>query len=90
MTNVTAQARALDTLATQRLSDRESLEALAGLFERSSSSGVQLAIAGILLRSDYRTIATADLVQSLRQHRRKSSSGEDAIDILIRRVQAVL
>jgi hypothetical protein len=90
MTNVTAQARALDTLASQRLADRESLEALAGLFARSSSSVVQLAIAGILLRSDYHTIASADLVQTLRVHRRKPSNGDDAIDILIRRVQALL
>ncbi|HEY2816084.1 MAG TPA: hypothetical protein VGK44_03005 [Casimicrobiaceae bacterium] len=90
MTNATAQARALDTLATQRPADRDSLEALASLFARSSSSAVQLAIAGILLRADYRTIASADLVQSLRQHRRKFSSGEDAVDILIRRVQALL
>ncbi|HEY4138160.1 MAG TPA: hypothetical protein VGN65_06900 [Casimicrobiaceae bacterium] len=90
MTNATAQARALDTLATQRPADRDSLEALASLFARSSSSGVQLAIAGILLRADYRTIASADLVQSLRQHRRKFSSGEDAVDILIRRVQGLL
>jgi len=90
MTNASAQARALDTLGSQRLSDRESLEALAGLFARSSSSSVQLAIAGILLRSDYRTIASTDLVQTLRQFRLKSSGGEDAVDILIRRVQAVL
>ena len=90
MTDPKAQARALDTLAMQHVSDRESLEALTQLFARSGSSAVQLAVAGILLRSDYQAIASADLVQTLQQHRRKSSSGDDAIDILIRRVQALL
>jgi len=90
MSDAKAQAHALDTLASQRLGDRDSLEALTGLFARSSSSSVQLAIAGILLRADYHQIASADLVQTLRQHRRKATPGEDAIDILIRRVQALL
>jgi hypothetical protein len=90
MTDVKAQANALETLASRRLGDRESLEALARLFARSASGDVQSAIAGILLRSDYQAIASADLVQTLRQHRRKSSSGDDAIDILIRRVQGLL
>ena len=90
MTDVEAQAHALETLASQRLGDRDSLEALARLFARSASGDVQSAIAGILLRSDYQAIASADLVQTLRQHRRRTSNGDDAIDILIRRVQAVL
>jgi len=90
MTDAMAQANALGTLASQRLSDRESLEGLAQLFPRSTSADVQVAIAGILLRSDYQAIASADLLQTLRQHRRKTSPGDDAIDILIRRVQALL
>jgi hypothetical protein len=90
MTDPKAQAHALDTLAGLRLSDRASLEALAQLFARSASADVQVAIAGILLRSDYQSIASADLVQTLRQYRRKGVSGDDAIDILIRRVQALL
>ena len=90
MTDARAQARALDTLAGQRISDRESLEDLTRLFTQAGSGSVQLAIAGILLRSDYRMIASTDFLQLLRQHRRKSSTGEDMVDVLIRRVQALL
>jgi hypothetical protein len=90
MTDARAQARALDTLAGQRISDRESLEDLTRLFAQAGSDGVQLAIAGILLRSDYQMIASADLLQLLRQYRRKPSNSEDMVDILIRRVQALL
>jgi len=57
---------------------------------QAGSGGVQLAIAGILLRSDYQTIASADLLQLLRQYRRRPSSSEDVVDVLIRRVQALL
>jgi hypothetical protein len=35
-------------------------------------------------------IASADLLQLLRQHRRKSSSSDDMVDVLIRRVQSLL
>jgi hypothetical protein len=90
MTDAKAQARALDTLAGQGITDRESLEDLTRLFAQAGSGGVQLAIAGILLRSDYQMIASADLLQLLRQHRRKSSSSDDMVDVLIRRVQSLL
>jgi hypothetical protein len=83
-----AQVRALDTLARYRLSDRESLEELARSFLLAKSLSVQRAIAGILIRSDYRAIAAPQLVRALRQHRVKSSDGEDLIDILIRRLEA--
>jgi len=81
------QVRALDTLARQRLADPETLEALTRLFARADSVGVQTAIAGILLRSDHAAIVRPELVQTLRQHRLKSSAGEDAIDVLIRRLE---
>jgi hypothetical protein len=90
MGDARTQARALEALASQRLTDRASLETLTGLLARSTSQDVQLSIAGILLRSDYHAIASADLLQTLRQHRRKGGGGDDAIDILIRRVQALL
>ncbi len=83
-----AQVRALDTLAAQRLSDPESLEELAQLFPVAESVNVQAAIAGILIRSDFQTIATPEFVQTLRQSRLKASSGADVIDALIRRLQA--
>ncbi len=84
----TAQVRALDTLASQPLSDPDSLQELARLFPVAGSPGVQTAIAGILVRSDYQTIATPELVQTLRQSRLKTSGGADMIDVLFRRLQA--
>jgi hypothetical protein len=83
-----AQARALGTLAHYRFSDRESLEELTRLFPLAKSVNVQRAIAGILIRSDYQTIAKAELVQTLSEHRLKSPDGEDSIDVLLRRLRA--
>ena len=83
-----AQVRALDTLAHYRFSDRESLEELTRLFPLAKSVNVQRAIAGILIRSDYQTIAKAGLVQTLSEHRLKSPDGEDSIDVLLRRLRA--
>jgi hypothetical protein len=81
------QARALETLASYRLSDRETLDELVGLFPRAKSVNVQRAIAGILIRSDFRVIATPELARALRQTRLKSPDGEDLIDVLIRRLE---
>jgi hypothetical protein len=83
-----AQVRALDTLAHYRFSDRESLQELTRLFPLAKSVNVQRAIAGILIRSDYQTIAKAELVQTLSEHRLKSPDGEDSIDVLLRRLRA--
>jgi hypothetical protein len=88
MNGSNAQVRALDTLAHQPLSDPESLEELARLFPLAESVGVQTAIAGVLIRSDYRAIAKPELVQALQQRRPRSSNGPDLIDVLIRRLQA--
>ena len=83
-----AQVRALDTLASHHLSDRESLEQLTRLFPLAKSVNVQRAIARTLIRSDYQVIAKPELARALRQQRLKSPDGEDVIDILIRRIQA--
>jgi hypothetical protein len=83
-----AQVRALDTLASYQLSDRETLGALAQLFSLAKSLNVQRAIAGVLIRSDYPTIAGPELVRVLREHRLRSPDGGDLIDVLIRRVEA--
>jgi len=88
MNDSRAQARALDALASQHLSDPQSLEELTRLFPVAESPSVQVAIAGILIRSDYRVIATPELVQTLRQSRLRSSNGKDVIDVLIRQLQA--
>jgi hypothetical protein len=84
------QIRALDTLAQHGVSDRESLEALTRLFPTAKTVDVQRAIAGILIRADYRRLAKPELVRALRQHRLKSPDGQDLIDVLIRRMQASL
>ncbi len=87
MSGSAAQVRALDTLAHQPLSDPESLEELARLFPLAESVGVQTAIAGVLIRSDYKAIARPEFVQTLQRHRLRSSNGADLIDVLIRRLQ---
>jgi hypothetical protein len=89
MTGSNAQVHALDTLADQHLSDPESLEELARLFPLAESVGVQTAIAGVLIRADYKPIATRELVQTLQQHRLRAANGADLIDVLIRRLQAL-
>jgi hypothetical protein len=88
MNGSNAQVRALNTLALQHVSDPESLEELARLFPLAGSAGVQTAIAGVLIRSDYKSIAKPELVQTLQRHRLPSSNGADLIDVLIHRLQA--
>ncbi|MEJ5989276.1 hypothetical protein WG902_04710 [Ramlibacter sp. PS3R-8] len=83
-----AQVRAIETLAQQRVSDPESLRAIAALFPLAKSVQVQRAIAGVLIRSDYRVLGQADLARSLKQHRLKSPDGSDVIDALLRVLQA--
>jgi hypothetical protein len=82
------QVRALDALASQHVKDPESLEQLARLYPQARTPGVQVAIAGVLLRSDYDAIASPELVQTLRESRLKSHSGPDVVDALIRRLEA--
>ena len=83
-----AQVRALESLAQQRISDPETLRAIAGLFPLAGSLDLQRAIAGILIRSDHRVLGHAELARSLKQHRIKSPTGEDVIDALIRVLDA--
>ena len=83
-----AQVRALDVLARHHLADQDTLAALTGLYANAGSVGVQRALAGVLLRAEYRTIATPDVVRMLRERRLRSNEGEDVVDILIRRLQA--
>jgi hypothetical protein len=86
MTSRDAQMRALHALASQRLTDPATLSELVRLYPRVDSAGVQTAIANVLLRSDFRSIASAEVVQTLRVSRR-GNGGADAIDVLIRRMQ---
>ena len=87
MTDTDAQVSALNTLAHHRLSDPETLNRLARLFPVARSVDVQRAIAGILIRSDYDSIAKPELLRALVEHRLKSPDGRDLIDVLIRRLQ---
>lgn len=87
MGTATAQVRALETLAKQRLADAQSLQEIAGLFPRARSLEVQRAIAGILIRADYHLLEKTELARALRQHRLKSPDGSDVIDMLIRLLQ---
>ena len=83
-----AQVRALETLAQHRLSDSQTLNELARLFPSAASVDVQRAIAEVLIRGDYESIAKPEFVRVLSQNRRKSPDGTDIIDILIRRLRA--
>jgi hypothetical protein len=75
-----AQVGALQALGRHRLSDPESLDALARLFPVAESLTVQNAIAGVLIRADYAAISRPELVQTLREHRRKGARGDDVIE----------
>ena len=83
-----AQVRALDTLARHRLSDRQSLNELAGFFPAAGSVDVQRAIAAVFIRADDSAIAKPEVARVLSQHRLKSPDGGDIIDILLRRLRA--
>jgi hypothetical protein len=88
MTGSPAQVRALDTLARHRLADRQSLDELTRLFPASRSVDVQRAIAAVFIRSDLQQFAKPEMVRVLSENRLKSPTGNDIIDILIRRLQA--
>jgi hypothetical protein len=88
MTTASAQVRALETLAKQGIADTESLREIARLFSRARSLEVQRAIAGILIRSDYKQLGPAELARSLTLHRMRSPDGHDVIDVLIRLLHA--
>jgi len=81
-----AQVRALDTLARQRLNDRESLQVLASLYPRAQTVDLQRAIAGVFIRADFAALAKPDVARVVSQYRLKSPDGSDIIDILLRRL----
>jgi hypothetical protein len=80
--------RALEALGRHYLSDRDILQMLVRLFSRTSSWSVQAAIAGILMRAEQRSIASPELLRTLRASRLPAPSGEHMVDTLIRRLQA--
>jgi hypothetical protein len=83
-----AKVIALETLARHYVSDRESIEAIASGFPRTTSLAVQRAIAGILLRADLGGTDRAQLLRTVTEHRVRSPNGRDIIDVLARRLQS--
>jgi HEAT repeat protein len=77
-----AQVRALETLARQRIGDREVLEELQRLYTRASSPDVQRAIAEIFIRSADRSFGTPEFIAFLRRFR-LSEAANDLVDVLI-------
>ena len=80
-----AQVRALETLARLHVTDREVLDELARLFRHSPSLQVQRAIAEVFIRAG-NPAADPAFGAVFRQHRIKSPTGEDLIDVFIRRI----
>ncbi len=83
-----AQARALGALASQNIADPEALDELGRLFAVAAAAEVQSAIAGVLIRADFRMLSRADLAQTLRQTRLRAPGGDEVMGMLIRRLQA--
>ncbi|MEP7209120.1 MAG: hypothetical protein ABI920_19470 [Casimicrobiaceae bacterium] len=82
-----AQARAFDVLARHPVRDPAILAALVDLYPLVNGAHAQRAIAGILVRNDYRTLDAPQVVELLRAHRLPSREGGDMVDILIRRLE---
>jgi len=80
--------RALDTLGRHHIADRDVLDELSRLFEKTRSLDVQRAIAEIFLRTGPEALDT-QVVATLRSHRLRSPGGApDLIDQLIRRLSS--
>ena len=87
MSSPEAQARALDVLARHYLSDPQSVALLKTLYAGTRSPQVQIAIAGVLIRADRKSIADPELLHTLRDRRLKSSGGDTVLDGLIERLR---
>jgi hypothetical protein len=84
-----AQARALEALGRHYVSDHEILDMLIRLFSETSSRSVQAAIAGILIRADRQSVDAPQLLGILLRDRRRFPPGDNMIDALIHRLQAL-
>ncbi len=82
------QVQALETLGRHYVSDRGILDQLMRMFSQTPSPSVQVAIAGVLLRADLGSTASAPLVRTLQADRRPSPQSPNMIDALIRRLQS--
>jgi len=86
MPGSSAQVRALETLARQRIADREALDELARVYMRATSADVQRAIAEIFIRSGERSLGTPEFIAFLRRHR-LAEGAHDLVDVLIAQLQ---
>ena len=86
MPGSSAQVRALETLARQRIADREVLDELARLYTRAVSTDVQRAIAEIFIRAGDRSFGTPEFIAFLRSYR-LSDGHNDLVDVLIAQLQ---
>ena len=86
MPGSSAQVRALETLARQRIADREVLDELSRLYTRAGSPEVQRAVAEIFIRSGDRSFGTPEFIAFLRQYR-LSPASHDLVDVLIAQLQ---
>ena len=86
MPGSSAQVRALETLARQRIADREVLDELARLYTRAVSTDVQRAIAEIFIRAGDRSFGTPEFIAFLRNYR-LSDGQNDLVDVLIAQLQ---
>jgi len=83
---VPAQVRALDTLGRHHVEDRDVIEQLASLFQRTRSLEVQRAIAEIFLRTGPEVV-DARVAAALRGSRLRAPGAQpDLIDQLLRRL----
>ena len=83
-----AQVHALEALGRHYVSDRNILELMIDLYSQTPSSSVQAAIAGVLIRSDQRSMAGPRLLGTLVADRRPSPAGDSMVDALIRRLKS--
>ncbi|WP_150105486.1 hypothetical protein [Leptothrix cholodnii] len=83
-----AQVRALEALGRHHVADRGIVDLLVELYARTPSEPVQDAVAGILIRADRASIASPQLVRTLREHRLESPADDTLIDALIRRLES--
>lgn len=86
MPGSSAQVRALETLARQRIADREVLDELSRLYTRAASPDVQRAIAEIFIRAGDRSFGTPEFIAFLRQYRLPAGAN-DLVDVLIAQLQ---
>ncbi len=81
-----AQVNALDVLARHYVADRGVVDQMVRLYAKTSSSAVQEAVAGVLIRADRRQFDAAQMRTTLQARRLPSGGGGGMVDALIRQL----